>query len=421
MNFILEKVRVKDVESPFYNKVVDIRVQSGIIEEIAPTISTQTVERFDFQGCDLWPGLCDFRVHFRDPGNEIKEHLESGLAAAIAGGVTSVGILPSTNPSVTSKSVVEYIKQKSDFTPVLTHPYGGVSVDLKGENLAELFDMWNSGAAGFTDDLQTIPSHLLILALEYVQNFDGLIIQCANDKSIFPKGLIHEGLTSTQNGLKGLPSLMEYTTIQQNIALLEYTGGKIHFAGISTKESIDIIRTAKQKGLNITADVNIANLIYTDEDLKDFDANFKVFPPLRSKEDREALVEGLKDGTIDVVCSDHRPEDQESKVVEFENAAFGRTGVQTLFQQFVSLQLDDKILYDVLIKNPRHILKEQCPGVRENQPINAVVFDPNGSIEINEKTQYSLSKNTSLWGHSIKGKVKAVCIDKDFVDLESEE
>lgn len=404
----IKGVLIKDFQSSFYNQKVDILVDNGVIVKIASSLDESSDEVLDAEGMELWPGLCDFRVHFRDPGEEYKESLESGLEAALAGGVTSVGILSSTTPVVDSKSIVEYIKQKSDFSMVQAHPLGVVSERREGENLAELFDMWNSGASGFTDDLQTLSPSLLIRALEYVQNFKGLVIQNPNDKRIFPKGQIHEGIISTQNGLKGLPSLMEHTTVQQNIEIVKYTGGQLHFAGISTKESVALIKAAKNEGVKVTADVNAVNLLYTDEDVSGFDNNFKVSPPLRSEEDRLALIKGVKEGVIDVICSDHRPEDQENKMVEFENAAFGRIGTQTLFLELQRLEFSDEELQKALVVNPRNLLKEKCPVLQENEEINALLFHRNTDTPVDQTSQFSKSQNTNIWNTTLSGKVEGV-------------
>lgn len=419
LNCIIKQVTVKDAQSSYFNQKVDIQITDGIISKIAKEIdSNSDYENIEFdKPVDIWPGLCDFRVHFRDPGEEVKENLESGLSAALAGGITTVGILPSTQPSISSKSIVEYVKQKSLDHPVEVAPFGTVSSELKGENLAELYDMWMAGAMVFTDDLQTLTPSILLRGLQYVQNFNGLIVQFPTDLSMFKGGQVHEGVTSTQNGLKGIPNIAEYTVVARDLEILEYTGGRIHFSGISTHQSVTLIAQAKARGLDVTADVSVANLLYTESALSDFDTAYKLMPPLRSEKDRLALIEGIKNGTIDVVCSDHRPEDQEAKFLEFEHASYGRIGTQTLFLELNSIGLTDECINSVLIQNPRKLLKSSCPNIKEQQPFNAMFYSKSDETVVDENTQFSQSCNTSIWKQTLKGAIIGVGVENKLYDF----
>lgn len=390
----------------------DILIEDGIITKIAEQIEEDADHIVSRQNLHVSAGWFDAKVNFCDPGNEIKEDINSGLKAAEAGGMTAVGISPNTSPRTSNKSQIEYIKMKGAFSPVAVYPYATLTANMEGENLSEMFDLKAAGAIGFTDVHQTIQGGILYRALLYAKNFDGKVISFPYDNSIFGNGFIHEGKVSVSTGLKAIPSLAESMTIERDLNLVRYTEGSIHFTGISTKEGVELIRKAKAEGISVTADVHVHNLVFTEEDLTAFDSLYKVLPPLRAKKDQEALIAGLKDGTIDFVCSDHTPEDVENKEVEFDHAAFGMIGVQTLFPLLNSVKDLDLVTKAALISTkPRKIFDLPNNAIVEGNFANLTLFDPESELDWNADMLHSKSKNSPLIGKKLKGVVYGIISD----------
>ncbi|NOQ73275.1 MAG: amidohydrolase family protein [Crocinitomix sp.] len=405
MKIILKSCTIVSTSNQYDGKQ-DILIENGAIAEIAPTITIEADHIIEHENLHVSAGWFDARVNFCDPGNEVKEDLYSGLKAAEAGGMTAVAITPNTNPAVSNKSQIEYLKMKGAFSPVRVHPYATLTSNMEGKNLAEMFDLLNAGAIGFTDMHNPVSAGMLYRALLYAKNFDGKVISFPLDNSIFGEGLVHEGALSVRTGLKAIPSLAEFMTVERDLNLLRYTEGTIHFTGVSTKESVELIRKAKAEGLNVTADVYVQNLIYSENDLMGFDSTYKVLPPLRAVEDRTGLIQGLKDGTIDFVCSDHTPEDIESKEVEFDGAAFGMIGVQTLFpllNKVDGLDLNEKIA--LISTKPRDLFGLPDNSVNVGNIADLTLFNPDEAVIITSDALLSKSKNTPLIGETLKGKI----------------
>ncbi len=414
MNILIKQVNVLDPASPHHGKVKDVLIENGIIKKIAEanSIADKFEKIIDGKGRHLSIGWFDLHVRFCEPGFEYKEDLVSGCKAAAAGGFTGVLCMPSTQPPIQSKSEIEFItnKSKNELTDVFVA--GVLSVNRAGKDLSEMYDMSQAGALAFTDDKRSVQdAGLLLRALLYAKNFNGLIMSYPNDENIAGHGQMNEGAVSTQLGLKGTPALAENTMINRDLFLAEYAESRIHFSTVSSAKSIELIREAKRKGMKVTCDVAAHQLLLDDSSLNDFDANYKVKPPLRTKVDIEALKKALIDGTIDSICSDHTPEDVENKKKEFDLAAYGIVGLETAFavantaiQKTISL---DKLIEKFTI-HPRKILSLPVPVIKEGEQANLTLFDSEAEWKVEENHIKSKSKNTPFIGTMLKGKPVAV-------------
>ena len=348
-------------------------------------------------------------VHTGDPGFEHREDLFSCTQAATAGGFTAIACFPNTHPAVHSKSEVLYIKNKTAGGAVRFHPIGAISQGCEGKDLAELYDMHAAGAVAFSDGVHSVQdAGLLLRALEYARAFNGLVMNTPHHKTIAAGGQMNEGLVSTQLGLKGISALSETLMVQRDLSLLEYAQSRLHLHLISAAQSVQMIRVAKQAGLPVTASVAIANLCFTDEKLSGFESNWKIKPPLRTGADREALIKGVQDGTIDFICSNHTPWDEEAKNLEFPYAEFGMIGLETLFslcRTYLGDHLPLPLLIEKIAVAPRRILGLPIPAILPGEPAEITIFNPNESWTFTGKEIVSKSKNTPLTGEVLKGRV----------------
>jgi dihydroorotase len=404
---ILRDARIIDPNSPHNGKQADIVIENGTITRISSALRADDAEEITSPDLHVAPGFMDLHVHICDPGMEHKETLASAAAAAKSGGFTAVLAMPDTDPVIDNKAQVEYILRRSKDLPVNILPAGALSVGLEGKDMAELFDMYSAGARIFCDADKSI-SHagLLVRAMMYANQFGGKIFTRCDDKTVSHGGQMNEGPMSTMLGLKGIPALAEELMVARNIALAEYAETSIHFMAISTAKSVELIREAKAKGLPVTAAVHAYNICWNDELLSEFDTNYKVNPPLRSETDRVALLNAVADGTIDCITSGHKPEDVENKVVEFDLAAFGITGLETCYSLAnMPGVLTQEQLVRALSVNPRRISGVSVPVIKEGEKAELTVFDPKASWTYS-KTK-SLSKNTPLLGKNVNGGVIA--------------
>ncbi|MFH1320846.1 MAG: dihydroorotase [Bacteroidota bacterium] len=431
MNILIKSARVIDPNSSHNGKKIDILIENGKIKSIIPLNPPLKRETFRISQRDkklktftapnlhVSPGWFDMHVNFRDPGYEYKEDLITGCRAAAFGGFTGVACMPATNPPIHTKSEVEYVKNKTEGSIVDVHPIGALSYQMQGKDLTEMFDMHNSGAVAFSDDkIPVSNSGLLLRALLYVNGFNGLIISHSEDNIISFDGMMNEGPTSTSLGLHGIPSLAEEIIVSRNIYLAEYTNSRIHLSTISTAKSVDLIRAAKTKGIKVTAEVAAHHLALDDSVLSGFDSNYKVNPPLRGKPDIKALKKGLADGTIDAICSDHSPEDEEMKKREFDNAAFGMIGMETAYA-LANTNLTGTLsliqLVHKLAIRPREILNLSVPAIKEGEKANLTLFAPSKEWTFTEEDIRSKSKNTPFIGTKFKGKALGIYNNKQFV------
>lgn len=422
MGLLIKSARIIDPNSPYNRKEVDILVEDGVIQSIAKNIDRKGIPVFEAKNMHVSPGWFDMQVNLNDPGFEYKEDLNTGTKAAAFGGFTAIACLPHTNPPIHTKSEVEYIINKAKSLKkngVDVYPIGALSYNLQGRDMAELYDMYQSGAVAFTDGKKTDSNAgLLLRGSLYAKNFNSVVLTFCDEKSISQGGEINESPTSTMLGLKGIPSLAEEIMIARNIYIAEYTEGRIHIASVSTAKSVDLIRKAKSRKLNITASVNAYNLVLEDTLLKGFETNYKVNPPLRSKTDIEALKKGLTDGTIDCISSDHSPQDVENKIVEFNHAAAGMIGLETtyaLLNSNLGKTLSLEALIEKIAINPRKLFNLEVPAIQEGKKANLTFFDPGLEWTFEEKHIRSKSKNTPLIGTSFKGKALGIYNKKVLV------
>lgn len=419
MKLLLKQVIITDKNSPYNGQQKDILIEGGKIVTIDEDLSNNEVQNISYDNLFVSPGWVDIFSHFCDPGYEHRETLETGALSAAAGGYTTVFTLPNTNPVVCTKSQVEYIIQKCRNLPVSILPLGAITKNAEGKELAEMYDMLNSGAIAFSDGLKTVESAGLYLkALQYVKAFDGVLIQVPNDKSVGSFGLMNEGIMSTRLGLPGIPAIGEEIIISRDIELAAYTNSRLHITGVSTARSIELITKAKAKGIAVTCSVTPYHLFFCDEDLADYDTNLKVDPPLRTKADMMALRQAVTDGKVDSIASHHIPQDTDNKICEFEYAKPGMIGLQTCFQVLNTLfpDFDTNKLVELFSHNNRQIFKLAPATIKEGMQANLTLFTREGYETITAVDLKSKSRNTSFIGKSLQGKVVGI-INKDQLYL----
>lgn len=407
MNIILQQVSIADSNSPHNGNTKDILIVDGIIKKIDDDINDESAQVYSFNNTVITPGWIDIFAHACDPGHEFRETLETCAEAAAAGGFTQIFTLPDTNPVVDNKTQAEYIKQKSENLKIQVHPLGTISKKREGATLAEMYDMRESGAIAFTDGLVPVQNAgLLLKALQYVKTFNGVIIQLPQDKSINASGLMNEGIVSTRMGLQGIPAIAEELIITRDIELLRYTQSALHITGITTKKSVDLIKGAKAEGLNISCSVTPYHLFFCDEDLKDYDTNLKVNPPLRSRSNMMALREAVINGDIDCIASHHIPQDWDSKTCEFEYAKFGMIGLQTAYAavQTVLPELSSEQITNLFSLNARKLFKLNNATIKEDRKAELTLFNTNELILTKDKNK-SKSQNSAFINTELRGNV----------------
>lgn len=407
MNIILKAAKIIDPESPFNNQVTDIQIQNNKIIKIDNEINHSGFQTISLDNLHISQGWFDSSVCFGEPGFEERETIGHGLEVAAKSGFTQVAIEPNSHPITDSQSIVSFIKQKAFGKATDALPIAALTKNSEGSDLAELFDMKNAGAIAFGDYKKAIENtNILKIALQYVQDFDGLLIAFAQDKSIKGKGVAHEGMESTRLGLKGIPALAEELQIARNLFLLEYTGGKMHIPTISTAKSLELIKQAKQKELRVTCSVSVHHLVLTDKYLSDFDTRFKVLPPLRDETNRKSLINGVLDGTIDCITSEHNPLDIEHKKLEFDQASFGTIGLESAFGALCTV-LPVEVIVDKLTA-AKNIFGQQKRSIAEGNQACLTLFNPEGKWKFNKTDILSKSKNSAFLGCDMQGKVYGI-------------
>lgn len=402
----------------------DLRIGDGKITEIGQKLEAGDGEKVhDAEGAYLSPGWMDMHVHLREPGYEHKETIETGCRAAAFGGFTEVACMPNTNPPIHTRDVVEFIKKKSNPLPVEVHPIGCVSKERKGRSIAEMGDMKDGGAVAFSDDGDPVfDSELMRVALDYSSMLGVPVINHEEDLKLSRPGHMHEGKVSTRLGLDGTPGIAEEVMIARDILLAEFAGGHLHVAHISTAKAVELVRRAKADGVNVTTEVCPHHFDLTDEEIdrRHFDTNCKMHPPLRSQKDVDAMIEGLADGTIDVICTDHAPHAIEEKEVEFMYAPNGIIGLETAWSVSVGRLLkpgmmDLQAVLMKLIDNPRRILNIEIPELSEGAVANLTLFNTDEEWTFEERHVKSKSKNSPYLGLPMTGRAEAIYNKGQFI------
>lgn len=408
MNILIKSATIIDSKSEFHNTTQDILIEKGVITKIESAIKNpKNYQEISFENLHISQGWFDSSVCFGEPGFEERDTIKNGLKTAAASGFTAVAMNANTNPVIHSNSDITFVNAKAANNAVTLLPVGALTVGSKGEDLAELFDMNTAGAAAFYDYKKPISNpNLLKIALQYASNFGGLVCSFPQENKISGNGVVNEHINSTKLGLKGIPALAEELQVARDLFLLEYTGGKLHIPTISTVKSVELIREAKKKKLDVTCSVAIHNLYFTDAVLADFNTHFKVLPPLRTQADVDALIEAVKDGTIDMVTSDHNPIDIEHKKIEFDYAAYGSIGLESAFGALQTVFTTKKTI-DILTKGKLRFGIEQTP-INVGNIADITLFNPDAKYTFTTKNIISKSKNAIFENESLKGSVYGI-------------
>ena len=416
MTTLLKSATIINTTSSFHKQQKDILIEKGVITQIKDSITPpENTNIIQLENLHISTGWFDTSVCFGEPGFEERETINNGLQVAQKSGFTAVAVNPNTQPITDTKATVEFIKNKAFNSATDLYPIGALTQKSEGIEMAELYDMQQSGAIAFGDYKKPISNdNLLKIALLYAQNFNGLVLSFPKNKQIAGDGIAHEGANATRLGLKGIPALAEEMQVARDLFLLEYTGGKLHIPTISTKKSAALIKEAKDKGLDVSCSVAVHNLVLTDSELEGFDARTKVNPPLRTKEDVDALISAVKEGVVDMITSDHNPIDIEDKKVEFAIAKDGTIGLETTFLALNKILPLDNIIENLTDK-PRVRFGLETVTIEENTQANLTLFTPTGENTFTEAAISSTSKNSIFLNKKLKGKVYGIINNNQVV------
>jgi dihydroorotase len=408
MKLIIRAAKIIDSKSPYHNQVVDVQINDAIIEKIGVNLpNLEHYEEVQRENLHLSEGWFDSSVSFGEPGFEDRETVANGLQVAAKSGFTAVALQPNALPIIDNQSQIYFVKNKANGFATELFPIGALTKESEGKDLAELFDMKNAGAIAFGDYNKNIDNaNLLKIGLQYTQDFDGLVIAYSQDTAIKGNGVVNEGIVSTRLGLKGIPNLAEELQIARNLFLLEYTGGKLHLPTLSTAKSVELVREAKAKGLQVTCSVAVHHLVLTDEKLDSFDTRYKVTPPLRTDADRKALLAGVLDNTIDLITSDHNPMDIEHKKMEFDTAKNGTIGLESAFGALLNVLPLDKTIEKLTLGKSIFGIKNN--PIIEGGTANLTLFNPEEKWLFTKEAIGSKSKNSAFLNETMTGKVYGI-------------
>ncbi|MCM5662967.1 dihydroorotase [Galbibacter mesophilus] len=403
MNILVKSAKIIAPSSEYHQKTKDILIENGVISKIEDSISEEkdyTV--VTFENLHVSEGWFDSSVSFGEPGFEERETIENGLKTAGLSGFTAVAVNPNANPVADTNADIGFLKAKASGKATSLFPIGALTVKSESVDLAELYDMKNAGAVAFGDYQHPISNpNLLKIALQYAQNFDGLVISFPQENKIAGKGIVNEEANATKLGLKGIPALAEELQIARDLFILEYTGGKLHIPTVSTEKSVALIKEAKAKGLDVSCSVAIHNLLLTDDKLEEFDTNYKLLPPLRTQKDVDVLLKGLEEGIIDFVTSDHNPIDVEQKKVEFDHAMYGSIGLESAFGALNKLVPLENTIKCLTAGKARFNLPSE--GIKIGAEANLSLFNPSKEYSFTQENIISTSKNSAFLGEKLKG------------------
>jgi dihydroorotase len=429
MQIVLKGLTLLNPEQKLNSKE-DLLIENGIIKKVGKITKAEMENStvYEMEGKYCSPGFFDMHVHLREPGREDEETVITGGNAAAAGGFTGVACMPNTSPAIDTAEVVRFIKEKSEKHLIDIYPIGAATKNREGEALSPMSELFEAGAVAFSDDGVAVKSaQILRNTLEYSQMFNAPIIEHCEDASM-ADGVMNEGINSTLLGVPGLATVAEDLIVMRDIMMIEYIGGRVHIAHISSKKSVELVRQAKKKGLNVTAEVTPHHFTLTDDSLKSYDTNFKMNPPLRTQEDVDAMIEGLKDGTIDCISSDHAPHAIEEKETEFNFAPNGILGLETQIgltfsELYHKKHLTLEQIVEKLSINPRKVLNLKVPQIKEGEPANVTIFDPDLVWTVDVSKFKSKSKNSPFDKRLLTGKAVAVInkskmfFEDKFIDL----
>lgn len=407
MKVLIKEAHIIAPGSVYHDQILDLKIKNGVIEKLGNDLAMDDCSEVKIPNLKVSIGWFDSSVSFGEPGFEDRETIENGLQVAAQSGFTGVALQPNALPVIDNQSHIFFVKQKAAQLATSLYPIGALTKNSEGTDLAELYDMKNAGAIAFGDYNASISNaNLYKIGLQYVQDFDGLILSFCQDEKIKGSGVANEGVVSTRLGLKGIPSLAEELIVARNLFLLEYTGGKLHIPTISSTKTVALIKEAKQKGLQVTCSVSVHHLTLTDEVLTTFDSRYKVSPPLRSESDRLALIEGVLDGTIDCITSDHNPIDIEHKKMEFDLAKNGTIGLESAFGALMTVLPIEVIVQKLTAA--RSIFDLQQPEIKEGAQANLTLFTTDEKWTFSKESILSKSKNSAFLGFEMNGNVVGI-------------
>lgn len=417
MKSLIKNVRVIDPALSL-DEVADILIDGQTIAQVGKNIECTDAEIFDRDGCIAVPGLVDIHVHLRDPGQEYKETIETGTAAAAHGGFTGICSMPNTNPTTDNATTIDYVLDKAaQAGHCRVYPSGACTKGLKGESLSEMGDMVLHGAVAFTDDGRGVQnSGVMRRVMDYAKMFNKVVMSHCQDEDLVGPGQVNEGVVSTRLGLAGWPATGEELQIQRDIALSELTGCPIHIQHITSARGVELVREGKARGIQVTCEVTPHHLVLNEDDITTtYNTNLKMNPPLRSKADNAALIEGIKDGTIDCIVTDHAPHADHEKAREFELAPFGMTGLETSLGVILTYLVDPGLItYNELVElmaiKPREILRLDQVTLKQGSVADITIFDPEVTWTVQSDDMYSKSHNSGFLGYTLKGRATDVFV-----------
>lgn len=412
MKILIRQAKIIDSASDHHQAIRDVLINGDRIQQVGTDLPADGARIIEVAGQHLSPGWLDMGVQIGDPGFEHREDIESVSEAAAAGGFTAIGAFPNTEPVIHAKPEVNYLLKQSRLNLVDILPIGAITQDCAGKDITEMIDMYRVGAVAFSDGSRPIQNNgMMMRALQYVKAFSGIVINQPHDQSISGDGQMHEGQVSTSLGMKGIPNMAEEMMVQRDIYLADYTASRVHLSAISSARSVYLIRQAKADGVDVSCSVPALNLAYDDQSLADFNALFKVLPPLRAASDQEGLIDGLLDGTIDMITANHVPLEEEQKKLEFAYAGFGAIGLETAFA-LINTRLSERIPLPVIIRTlshrPRALFSRTPVRIATGERADLTLFHPDLSWTVSAASLYSKSRNTPLMGQSLRGKVLGV-------------